>query len=506
MQNRIAIAIASVLGASTVNATATTHPPRRERARSTAHTGGKRPLASVLLLATALLVAPVAATLPVDTASTWVQTDKLTAEPLPEIDIASDLVNRPWVSVGQDDWFGQSLALSGGLLAVGAPRGDFWPTDEPGEVFLYEQGDLGWVEVARFSAGLAWDNFGWSVDFDGTTLVVGAPAWEAGPGAAYVYEAAGEGGWTLVETLTAAGTPCFGASVAVAGEWLVVGAPCQDNVDAVIYERGPGGWTESEVLVGSSGGWHVGQAVDLSHGRVVVGGVLGSAYVYDLTIRGTWEQVAVLEARRSGAVAVHGERIAVGVGLSEEVLIFEEEDGLWHEVAVLEAPSDGVADWSGFGQAVAFSGDAELLVVGARADDPTPPGSPELPDSPVVPVVHKGPGDRARETGAVHVFEYGPGGWAHVAKLVASDARSEQSSGDWFGASVAVSPEGDRLFAGAPRDACCDDPMNAGLVRSVPLVEGPCGFSTFTCFYEGHEADAVYVFTVASDVVPGGLS
>jgi hypothetical protein len=85
-----------------------------------------------------------------------------------------------------------------------------------------------------------------------------------------------------------------------------------------------------------------------------------------------------------------------------------------------------------FGWSVAVSGDGSTALVGAYGDeDPN--------------------GDRS---GSAYVFSRTDGAWSEEAKLAASDG----DSGDWFGASVAVSEDGSTTLIGAGDD---EDPNGA---------------------------------------------
>ncbi|HKE17074.1 MAG TPA: FG-GAP repeat protein [Kofleriaceae bacterium] len=104
------------------------------------------------------------------------------------------------------DHFGAALALAGGLLAIGAPGRDDDGTSA-GAVYVYQQGEGGWHEVATLRApdAAAGARFGTSVAFvDADRLAIGASGHngdEAGAGAAYLFRREGEGdGWApLVE-------------------------------------------------------------------------------------------------------------------------------------------------------------------------------------------------------------------------------------------------------------------------------------------------------------------
>jgi hypothetical protein len=136
-----------------------------------------------------------------------------------------------------DDQFGDSLALDGDTLAVGAYAVDIGPQANVGAVYLFTRTDNAWTESAKLvpteQNGSA--EFGRSVAIAGDMMVIGASGTDIGEnsrqGAAYLYTRAGDT-WTLVTTLTAADgerSDYLGYSVAIADETVVVGAR-QDGV------------------------------------------------------------------------------------------------------------------------------------------------------------------------------------------------------------------------------------------------------------------------------------
>ncbi len=169
-----------------------------------------------------------------------------------------------------DDYFGYYVAVDDDTVVVGA-RQD--PTRN-GAVYVFTEPDNGWVdgtETAKFTAsdGAAGDQFGNSVALNGDTVVIGAYSDDIDPsedsdgnnprsGAAYVF-AKPEDGWVnSIETakliLPAGVEPeeedYFGNSVAVDGESIMVGAPGSDADDPAddnsgsIYELGIPRWTD----------------------------------------------------------------------------------------------------------------------------------------------------------------------------------------------------------------------------------------------------------------------
>ncbi|MPY88535.1 MAG: hypothetical protein GEU99_11480 [Luteitalea sp.] len=141
------------------------------------------------------------------------------------------------------DWFGHSVAMSGGTVAVAAPFSDVDGNDDQGAVYVFVKPEGRWIdatETATLTApdGAAADLFGWSVAMSVDTLVVGAPATAAAgnvhQGAAHIFTQP-PAGWTsdaeVVKLTSANGAAedVLGAAVAVTVDAVVVGASSADT-------------------------------------------------------------------------------------------------------------------------------------------------------------------------------------------------------------------------------------------------------------------------------------
>lgn len=118
-----------------------------------------------------------------------------------------------------------TLALSGTTLVVG------------GTVFT--QSGSGWSQTAVLTGSdeMANDEFGASVAFDGSTVVVGAPGHDGGLGSAYVFTGSAAA-WSQTAELTPSDVSTnggFGSSVALSGTNVVVGAPSASSGTGVAY-------------------------------------------------------------------------------------------------------------------------------------------------------------------------------------------------------------------------------------------------------------------------------
>lgn len=293
------------------------------------------------------------------------------------------------------DGFGFAVAISGETAVVGAdydtPNGY-----NSGSAYVFVRSNGAWVEEAKLipKDGGAHHAFGWAVDIEGNTAVIGARGdGENGPysGSVYVFER-NSGAWSQQAKLTSSdGEPfdAFGFSLALAGDTLIVGAPYDDH----------------------SGEFNP-----------------GSAYVF--TRQGVaWSEQAKLQARDPGSedffgafTAVDGPTAAIGASFDDDngqdsgsVYVFERDGAIWTEQAKLLA-SDGSAGDS-FGSLDLF---ADVILVGAEQDD-----------------------DNGLESGSAYIFRRDGDNWTEEQKLVAADGEA----GDHYG--FAVGLERNRALIGA---------------------------------------------------------
>ncbi len=136
-------------------------------------------------------------------------------------------------------YFGQSVALSGNVMAVGARNAD---PNGAGAVYLYRRAGDDWIEVTKVTPedGEQEEQYGFCIAVAGNTIAVGArrdnlTATKAG--AVYVYSIKGDS-VDLVAKLTANDAEKgdeFGQSVAFAGEILAIGAWKDDKGEGSIY-------------------------------------------------------------------------------------------------------------------------------------------------------------------------------------------------------------------------------------------------------------------------------
>ncbi|NQT12506.1 MAG: hypothetical protein HQ582_07150, partial [Planctomycetes bacterium] len=129
------------------------------------------------------------------------------------------------------DYFGNSVAISGNTLVVGAHADNPGTANDTGSAYIYDATAGNLLQTLNNPTPASYHSFGWSVAVSGNTMVVGAPGDDTGArgaGSAYIYDAATG---NLLQTLhnpTPASSDGFGYS-AVSGDMVVVGAPWDDT-------------------------------------------------------------------------------------------------------------------------------------------------------------------------------------------------------------------------------------------------------------------------------------
>jgi hypothetical protein len=199
------------------------------------------------------------------------------------------------------DQFGHSVAISNGVIAVGAWQRD-GPSRDSGAVYLFRRMQGAWAEEKVISNPTFQVRFfGASVGLDGNALVVGSPLDSTlylYGGAAFAYRYDGSG-WSFEQQLIPSGvdqTLKFASCVAISGDAILVGAHLQDfnlqaNTGAAYVFRHDGNqWNQEQQInaalydTGDKFGW----SVDLSGNSAIVGvpddddrgRFAGSAYVF----------------------------------------------------------------------------------------------------------------------------------------------------------------------------------------------------------------------------------
>ncbi len=206
---------------------------------------------------------------------------------------------------GQDDFFGLSVAVQGGVAFVGAP-GDDDNGHNSGSayVFRYNPGSsVPWQLEAKLQPqdAEAQQAFGWSLAISGDVLIVGAAREDDDRGSAYIFRFDPDTSeWIqeakLLDRDGALGD-FFGHTVAMEGDVVTVGAHLDDDGglgsgSAHQFRRLDGEWVQTAKLTASDAAYddNFGRSVAISGSNLLVGasradndGVdTGAAYVFDI--------------------------------------------------------------------------------------------------------------------------------------------------------------------------------------------------------------------------------
>lgn len=313
--------------------------------------------------------------------------------------------------------FGYAVAVSGNTAVVGAPF-TAAPNSSGGVAYVFTESNGTWSESQEiYSSDTAASDFGGSVAFDGTTVVIGAYGTNGDQGAAYVFIKS-NGIWTQVKRLTASDAAAydeFGAQIAVGGSNIFVGAPGKNtNQGAVYIFSGSGStWMQAQEFGGAFPNGIFGRELALSGSLAVIGApgalvtpaVQGHAYIY-AELSGTWTQVAFLTASDGGAgdefghsVAIDGTTALVGAnsGCSTclgAAYVFTDSGGTWTQTQKLTA-SNGAAGSDDFGASIALDGSTAIV------GDPFSPA----------------PAPATEEQGTLYVFSESSGTWIQTQML-----------------------------------------------------------------------------------------
>jgi FG-GAP repeat len=149
-----------------------------------------------------------------------------------------------------DDAFGESVAVSGDELAVGANLDG----KVGGHVFVYRwTGTTAVLQAKLSSPGTSSKGFGYALALSGSSLVVGAPY--GGDGVAFVYTLSG-GAWKLQKRLLASDRHMgdqFASSVGISGNVACIGADVHgDHGTAYMFTRTGTAWAQTGEVVGSN--------------------------------------------------------------------------------------------------------------------------------------------------------------------------------------------------------------------------------------------------------------
>lgn len=329
---------------------------------------------------------------------------------------------------GTSDYFGQVVAISGDTMVVGA----WGENGSKGAAYIYTFVAGAWKETQRLAIpdAASYTYFGNSVAIDGSTLLVGAfgrsTATVSQAGAAFIYERAGDQ-WGLKQEIVpkdASSSAYFGSSVAIHNKTILIGAR-QKNA-AYVFTLISGQWTEQQKLTTTDSVSYFGSQVAVSHDTIVVKadgcGYYCVGFVYIFQWIGTeWSQLQRLTYGSSYYVKLLNNRIFIGYS-NAIVDVYEPAPAgvptpwiLTDQVAPFGEKALYIGQFTAFGQSIAIDGD--LLLVGAPNGGTSDATSPHS------------------SSGSVYIYERVGPYWVDRKVLTASDAQA----GRYFGTAVALS-------------------------------------------------------------------
>lgn len=360
------------------------------------------------------------------------------------------------------DRFGNSVAIEGNTIVVGAPFADASVDakyENTGAVFVFTKDESGWknATVTKLISPEADEpyrgSFGWSVALENNTLVVGASLVQGLPyyvGAAYVFTK-NASGWENAEVskLAPSDHPLqahYGETVAVSGDTIVIGTGDQVSA-AYIYSKGIDGW-ESAVEVKLTGDTpSFGTSVSVRNDTVAIGeknfsanGYSQNGAVHIYQKGSSWNEYQKTTIQASNPHS--GDNFGSSVFLLDDILvigaknhpqggppqgavyIYEKNFSGWTGATESFFTSSEIEENNSWGSSIDFNG-SEILI-----------GSP-LEDANGV------------DSGAAYIFSNGIHGWnSSEQKISPLTDDIIQHPNDNTGSSVAI--DGDYLVAGAP--------------------------------------------------------
>lgn len=328
-----------------------------------------------------------------------------------------------------EDEFGYVVAVDQGVVAVGAPDDDDNGLGS-GSAYLYNAATG--IQIAKLTAsdGAAGDAFGFSVALGGGLVAVGAVRDNhngVASGSAYLFDASTGSQLAKLTPSDGAAGDEFGFAVALDGGVVAVGAKRDDDNGAdsgsvYLFSAATGLQLGKLVANDAAANDNFGEAVALDGGIVAIGAhgdwdngpLSGSAYLFDVA---TGTQLRKLLANDGASNDFFGSAIdidngVVAVGAWAKSVVFDHSGAAYTfdaatgvQIARL-VPSDA-HDRDNFGRTVSI--DNGVVAIGAHQDD-----------------------DNGFNSGSAYLFE----GLANIQldKLLASDG----AVGDLFGSSVAI--------------------------------------------------------------------
>ena len=319
------------------------------------------------------------------------------------------------------------------------------------------------------------DYFGYRVALsgDGNTLAVGAYQEDSNAtgidgnqadnsvgsaGAVYVFTRSGST-WSQQAYVKASNTGVndyFGYSVALSsnGNTLAVGAYVERSnatgIDGNQADNSAPGAGAAYVFTRSGSTWSQQAYVKASNTEA------GDAFGISVALSGDGNTLAVgAVGEGSIATGIDGDQADNSAGSAGAVYVFARSGSTWSQQAYVKASNTGAVD--AFGVSVALSGDGNTLAVGAMREASNATG-----------IDGNQADNSAFNAGAVYVFARSGSTWSQQAYVKASNAWAN----DYFGASLALSGDGNTLAAGAHTEASNATGTNGNQADNSTIAAG----------------------------------
>jgi FG-GAP repeat protein len=327
-----------------------------------------------------------------------------------------------------DDLFGLSIAINDGVVAVGALGDDFG--ERSGSAYLFDASTSALITKLLPSDGAASDFFGFSIAVANGVVAVGALLDDdngVNSGSAYLFDLST--GALIAKLLASDGAveDRFGNSIAIDNGVVAVGARRDDDNgldsgSAYLFDASTGAKIAKLLPSDGAANDDFGSSIAIDNGIVAVvasgdddnGANSGSVYLFSAT---TGEQIAKLLPSDGAANDNFGSSIAIDNGV---VAV-----GAWTD------DDNGINS----GSAYLFNASTGALIVKLLASDGAVEdrfGNSIAIDNGVVAVGAIGDNDNGTDSGSAYLFDVSTGG--QIAKLLPCDGAAR----DQFGVSIAI--------------------------------------------------------------------
>ena len=291
-----------------------------------------------------------------------------------------------------DSRFGQSVAIDGNWVLVGAPAATVDGIEAAGKAYLFQWDGSNWNLNTTLSAeddAECEAGFGWRVAIDDDWVLVGAPAATVDgievAGKAYLFQWDGSN-WNLNTTLSAEDdAECeagFGWSVAIDGDWALVGRVDGVAGKAYMFQWDGSNWSQQTILTPkydgglNDFGWYL--AID-GEWAIIGSYQNNSPFYYQVFVfhwdDSQWNQEQILTGTQENplfsfsiSVAISSNYLLVGVpdtkadvkdsGVTD--VYRQTSNGKWELETTLTAGAD-IQEYDDFGNSVAIYGGQSII-------------------------------------------------------------------------------------------------------------------------------------------------